>query len=173
MIYAPSEDTFLLAECVKNYWGSGALEIGVGTGLITKVLEQNFEFVAGSDIDLATLEFCKSRCGAMLACCDAASCFAPVPIFDLIVSNPPYLPDDEEDLDTAVHGGPTGIEATVHFIESALPLLLPSGKVLVVTSSLADSSPLERFIVGSKLHKNVMKEKSLFYEKLSVVELSR
>ena len=62
--------------------------------------------------------------------------------FDLIVSNPPYLPNDDchNIRDPTVHGGPTGIETTVHFINSALPLLVWDGKMLIVISSFADST---------------------------------
>lgn len=168
-MYIPSDDTFLLADCIMQYRGKRALEIGVGSGMLLQVLAKNFQDVAGSDIRLQALQHCKNRSSAMLACCDAASAFAGK--FDLIVSNPPYLPDDNVK-DLTVHGGPAGIEATVHFIQSALPLLSDSGKMLVVVSSLADATELDRLVAEMKMHKKVVKEKRLFYETLSVVELS-
>jgi release factor glutamine methyltransferase len=167
-MYVPSDDTFLLADCIRQYSGRWALEIGVGSGVLLNLLEKNFENVAGSDIDLRALDHCRSRSRAMLACCDAVSAF--VGRFDLIVSNPPYLPDDKV-RDTTVHGGPKGIEITIHFIESALPLLARGGKMLIVVSSLADSSALDRLVREKKLVKKVVKEKRMFYETLSVVEL--
>lgn len=167
-MYVPSDDTFLLADCIRQYSGKWALEIGVGSGVLLNLLEKNFANVAGSDIDLRALEHCKGRSGAMLACCDAASAFAGR--FDLIVSNPPYLPDDKVK-DTTVHGGPMGIEATIHFIRSALPLLGRGGKMLLVVSSLADSSALDQLVQEKKMSKKVVKEKRMFYETLSVVEL--
>lgn len=169
-MYVPSDDTFLLADCIRQYSGRWALEIGVGSGVLLNLLEKNFANVAGSDIDLRALEHCRGRSGAMLACCDAASAFAGR--FDLIVSNPPYLPDDDKINDTTVHGGPKGIEMTIHFIQSALPLLARGGKMLLVVSSLADSSALDQLVLEKKMHKKVVKEKRLFYETLSVVELS-
>jgi release factor glutamine methyltransferase len=168
-MYVPSDDTFLLADCIRQYSGRWALEIGVGSGVLLNLLEKNFANVAGSDIDLRALQHCRGRSGAMLACCDAASAFAGE--FDLIVSNPPYLPDDKVK-DATVHGGPKGIEMTIHFLHSALPLLARGGKMLLVVSSLADSSALEQLVKEKKMHKRVVKEKKLFYETLSVVELS-
>lgn len=168
-MYVPSDDTFLLADCIKQYSGTWALEIGVGSGVLLNLLEKNFANVAGSDIDLRALEHCRGRSGAMLACCDAASAFAGR--FDLIVSNPPYLPDDKIK-DTTVHGGPKGIEVTIHFIQSALPLISHGGKILLVVSSLADSSALDRLLEEKLMSKKVVKEKRIFYETLSVVELS-
>jgi len=168
-MYAPSDDTFLLADCILQYRGKWALEIGVGSGVLLQVLEKNFQNVAGSDISMQALQHCKGRSGAMLACCDAASAFSGR--FDLIVSNPPYLPDDDVK-DLTVHGGAAGIETTIHFIMSALPLLARDGKMLIVVSSLADATGLDRLVGEMKMYKKVVKEKRLFYETLSVVELS-
>jgi release factor glutamine methyltransferase len=167
-MYVPSDDTFLLADCITQYSGSWALEIGVGSGVLLSLLEKRFANVAGSDIDMRAMEHCRGRSGAMLACCDAASAFARR--FDLIVSNPPYLPDDDVK-DTTVHGGHTGIETTIHFIRSATPLLARDGKILLVVSTLADSFALDRLVAEKKMRKKVVKEKRLFYETLSVIEL--
>ncbi len=134
--------------------------------------------MAGSDIDLQALQHCKqqkiSSAHVLLVCCDAGTAFGTGK-FDLIVSNPPYLPNDNDNnniLDPTVHGGPTGIEATVHFINSALPLLAGDGKLLIVISSFANSSALDKVVLENNMHKKVVKEKRLFYETLSIVELS-
>ena len=178
-MYAPSDDTFLLADCIRQYNGRRALEIGVGSGLLLNILEKNFVYVAGSDIDLQALQHCKqqtstsSSANVLLVCCDAGSAFG-IGKFDLIVSNPPYLPNDNDSnsLDPTVHGGPTGVEATIHFINSALPLLAGDGKILIVISSFANSSALDKVVLENSMHKKVVKEKRLFYETLSIVELS-
>jgi len=168
-MYVPSDDTFLMADCIKQYSGRWALEIGIGSGVLLNLLEKNFTSVAGSDVDLRALLHCRGRSGAMLVCCDAAMAFTGM--FDLIVSNPPYLPDDKVK-DTTVHGGPSGIETTIHFIRSALPLLARGGRMLFTVSSLADPSALDQLVIEKKMSKKVVKEKRMFYETLSVVELS-
>jgi release factor glutamine methyltransferase len=176
-MYAPSEDTFLLADCIEHYNGRRALEIGVGSGLLLTILAKNYAYVAGSDIDLKVLQHCRLQTPSekvLLVCCDAGSAFGSGK-FDLIVSNPPYLPNDDGDnssLDPTIHGGPKGIETTIHFVKSALPLLAVDGKILIVISSFADSSALDRLVVENNMHKKVVKEKRLFYETLSIVELS-
>src|SRR5438105_11119527 len=102
-MYAPAEDSLLLLECIKKYSGRRALEIGVGSCIIADALLDNFELVVGSDIDIEAIRFCKSHGSrAFLVCCDAASAFRGP--FDLIVSNPPYLPDDY----------PSGVETLQH-----------------------------------------------------------
>ena len=186
-MYAPSEDTFLLADCIEHYNGRRALEIGVGSGLLLTLLAKNYAYVAGSDIDLKVLQHCRLQTPSekvLLVCCDAGSAFGSGK-FDLIVSNPPYLPNDDGgnsnnsdnsnnncSLDPTIHGGPNGIETTIHFVKSALPLLAVDGKILIVVSSFADSSALDRLEVENNMHKKVVKEKRLFYETLSIVELS-
>jgi release factor glutamine methyltransferase len=185
-MYVPSDDTFFLADCIRQYSGRWALEIGVGSGLLLRILEKNFAYVAGSDIDLEVLQHSKQQnrsSKALHVCCDAASAFGAVK-FDLIVSNPPYLPDDDEDnknnnnkinrsiRDLTVHGGPKGIETTIHFINSAVPHLAQDGKMVFVTSSLANSSALDDVIQQKKVHRKVIKEKRLFYETLYIVELN-
>jgi release factor glutamine methyltransferase len=176
-MYAPSEDTFLLADCIEHYNGRRALEIGVGSGLLLTILAKNYAYVAGSDIDLKVLQHCRLQTPSekvLLVCCDAGSAFGSGK-FDLIVSNPPYLPNDDGDnssLDPTIHGGPKGIETTIHFVKSALPLLAVDGKILIVISSFADSSALDRLVIENNMHKKVVKEKRLFYETLSIAELS-
>ncbi|MDQ3854189.1 MAG: methyltransferase, partial [Thermoproteota archaeon] len=156
-MYAPSDDTFLLADCIRQYKGRRALEIGIGSGLLLDILEKNFTYVAGSDIDLEALQHCKkkkktsSSASILLVCCDAGSAFGNGK-FDLIVSNPPYLPNDEDNiLDPTVYGGPTGIEVTVHFLNSALPLLAGDGKLLIVISSFANSSALDKLVLENNM----------------------
>lgn len=170
-MYAPAPDTFLLVQCASRYRGTWALEIGTGSGAVAEELAANFENVAGTDIDLASLAYCRgTNHKLMLVCCDAASAFSNIK-FDLVVANPPYLPDDAQ-TDATVHGGPTGVETTIHFIESALPLLSPKGAMLVVVSSRADQSALDAFLESRKIKKKVVQEKKLFFERLSVLELT-
>lgn len=173
MIYTPAEDSYLLAECVQKYSGHSALEIGVGSGIVLDALRPRFDQIVGTDIDIEALRLCRKKSFALLVCCDAASALSQDARFDLAVSNPPYLPDDKEFADPTVHGGPAGIESTVRFVESALPLVAPGGRILVIVSSLADQTALERLIADCRLKKRIVKEKRLFYETLSAIELFR
>jgi len=170
-MYLPSDDSYLLAEAISLYKGISALEIGVGSGIIYGMLLDNFQTVVGSDIDLLALKYCKNRFSdrGLLVCCDAASAFTPG--FDLIVTNPPYLPEDKNVKDNTVYGGPRGIETTLHFIDSALSLVGKKGKILTIVSSLADLSILDAWLKQKKLQKTTIKTKRLFFETLSVIEI--
>ena len=171
-MYQPAEDSFVLAECAKHYCGNIALEIGVGSGIILNILSQNFNSVVGTDIDYVSLQYYKSNLpkNGTLVCCNAASALAVK--FDFIVSNPPYLSDhDKKNKDHTIDGGPTGIEATLHFIHSAVMVLQKRGKILTIISSLSDSAKLDKLIKEMNLKMRTVKARKLFFETLSIIEI--
>ena len=171
-MYSPSDDSFLLAESVAKYAGKSALEIGIGSGIILRILYENFEVVAGTDIDFESLRHCKNNLSSSiyLVCCDAASSFHYK--FDLIVSNPPYLPKvNDEGYDSAIHGGYNGVETTLHFIKSATSVLAKNGKMLMLVSSLSDRTKIEKSIAQMRLEKRTLGEKKLFFETLTILEV--
>ena len=90
--------------------GRSALEIGVGSGIIARVLYEHFNIVVCTDIFFPSLRYCKYTLpkNVKIICCDLASAIHIK--FDLIVSNPPYIPYDQENKnnDSAVYGGPSG-----------------------------------------------------------------
>lgn len=172
-MYLPSDDSFQLARSVKCYRGKSALEIGVGSGIVLKALRENFKIVAGTDIDFASLRYCKENLSKeiMVACCDAASAFHYR--FDLIVSNPPYIPiEDNEKKDSAIHGDSDGMETTLHFLKSAISVLDQDGKILIIISSLSDNMRLDALIVQMNLKRRTIMERNLFFETLRTLEIS-
>lgn len=187
----PSDDSILLANCMKDYRGNTALEIGVGSGIITKSLSANFEYVIGTDLVLEPLRSCKQNDsryhrntdkllkdvnGFELICADAASPFRRC-VFDLIVSNPPYLPDDYDSggkriNDGAIYGGTNGMEMTLHIIQSSVLSLKREGSLLIIVSSLSDMPRLDELLRELKMTMKIIMEKKLFFETLSVVEIN-
>lgn len=169
----PSDDSFLLRDSVEEYKGKSALEIGVGSGVVLRTLYENFKIVAGTDISFESLRYCKDNLpnDVMLVCCDAASVFRYR--FDLIVTNPPYLPDEEDKKnESTIHGGYTGIETTLRFIKSAVSSLSQNGKMLIIISTLSDVSKMDELIMEMNLKKRTIREKKLFFETLTIVEIS-
>jgi len=157
---------------ISRYAGESALEIGAGSGIILKALHESFKIVVGTDIDRVSLKHCKDNLpkDIFLVCCDAASPFRYK--FDLIVSNPPYLPiENDEKKDSAIHGGSNGIETTLNFIKSATSVLAENGKMLIVVSSFSNIVKIDELIARMKLKRRVIGEKKLFFEKLTIIEL--
>ncbi len=190
-MYLPSEDSILLADCLKDYSGNIALDIGVGSGIITQALCENFKKVIGTDLEFGILKKCnedvatntlkdskkklENERGFELVCADAASAFRDN-IFDLVVSNPPYLPEDYDNEgmkihDEAIYGGKSGMEVTLKLIKSSLTTLKREGKLLIIVSSLSNISSLQELLELLKLNMKKIVEKRLFFETLSVVEI--
>lgn len=170
-MYKPNLDSFLLIDSLKNYYGHLALEIGTGSGIVSEFLSKYFKNVVSTDIDLKSLLYSKTNTNSKitLICCDATTAISGK--FDLIVSNPPYLPNDQF-YDRDIHGGITGIEKTIHFIESGLKNLNNHGYIILVVSSLSAIMKLDNFLCKKKLHKKIINKKELFSETLYVYELS-
>ena len=175
-MYIPAEDSHLLAEAVKEYSGKKALEIGIGSGIVLEELQRNFELVVGTDLQLQSLRYARLNVrfwNTLTICCNMS---APIRSkFDLIVSNPPYLPDLSGKLqkDLPVDGGPTGIEWSIKFLELSLSKLEHTGKILILLSSFSNIEKLELFVQKWKFAKKKVNQKKLFYETIKVFELSR
>ena len=114
--YPPSEDTFFITENIENEKGDFALDIGSGSGYLTKLLSENFSFVVGTDINYKVLKH-QTYKTKNLICCNASDALKIK--FDLIVCNLPYLATDEI-LDIATDGGSEGIEIPLKIIKSAI-----------------------------------------------------
>ena len=171
-MYKPNLDSFLLIDSIKNYFGDSALEIGTGSGIVSEFLSRYFKNVVATDIDFKSLLYSKINTNSKitLICCDATTAISGK--FDLIVSNPPYLPNDSF-YDSTIHGGITGIEKTIHFIESGITNLKKHGYIILIVSSLSDTLKIDKYICKKKLSKKIINKKKLFSETLYVYELSR
>lgn len=172
-MYFPSDDSIFLSDIVNQYHGQLALEVGTSSGIILKELSKNFRIAIGTDLDLNSLIHSQSILkNDNLICCDAASALHNVK-FDLIVTNPPYLPNNPNHVDKTIDGGPSGIEVSIHILTSALDKLTKTGKILIVVSSFSNKKKLERFIVENNLVMKQIAKKNLFYESLEIMEISR
>ena len=114
--YPPSEDTFFITEHIKNEHGDFALDVGSGSGYLTKLLCENFSYVVGTDVnfDVLTHQTYKTN---NLVCCNGSDALKMK--FDLIVCNLPYLAT-EEILDIATDGGIDGFEVPKKIFDSVI-----------------------------------------------------
>ena len=167
--YLPAEDTFFLADQLKNLSGDSALDIGCGSGYLTDILESNFQLVVGTDISYNTLIDQNFKTQNVI-CCDSANALNIE--FDLIICNLPYLATDEI-IDVATDGGKNGLEIPSKIISSALPHLSKKGKFLFVTSSLSDYMGLIDFIKLKNFKSKIIAKKKLFYEELIIIQVTR
>lgn len=169
--YRPSDDTFLLSESVENASGSSALEVGTGSGYIAALLERRFGRVVATDMSMEAIRQARTRAKDVeFVCCDSSSAISKT-AFDLMVMNPPYLQSGGMS-DLAVDGGAEGIEVTLRMVRDSLHLLSKHGRMLIVTSSLANHAALVQKIAEMGLTTRIIGRKRLAFEELMVLEAS-
>ncbi|MDW8083718.1 MAG: methyltransferase domain-containing protein [Candidatus Caldarchaeum sp.] len=165
--YEPREDTFLTIDTVLEYEVGLAAEVGCGPGHVLKALLGKTGEVIGTDIDWTSLEQAKrnlsSEYGKVHLINSSTLPFRKA-CFDTVVSNPPYLPTDEQFFDPAIHGGPSGVETGLKIIDAAVEVLKPKGRLFLTNSSLGDTHRLllRAAEKGFKLEKKV--ELNSFFE---------
>ena len=167
--YAPAEDTFFLDDHIRGRSGRLALDIGSGSGYITRSLAASFETVVGTDISHAVLKG-QTYGGPCRICCDGADALAAK--FDLVVCNLPYLATDRID-DVATDGGPRGTAVPLRIIRSAAGRVAPGGSLLLVSSSLSDYAALIAEAERLGMAASVIARKRLFFEELVLIEAKR
>ena len=164
--YPPSEDTFFIANNIENEKGDFALDIGSGSGYLTKLLSENFSFVVGTDINYKVLTH-QTYKTKNLICCNGSDALKIK--FDFIVCNLPYLATNEI-LDIATDGGAEGFEIPKKIFDSVCNNLKENGKFIFVTSSLSNYQKLIEYAQKLGLTTRIMAKKKLFFEELILVE---
>ena len=169
--YLPAQDTYTLRDALVPFSGDSCLEIGFGSGAVLASVSSRFGLAVGTDI--IGLREARLALGPRveLVIADRATCFRGG-VFDLVFFNPPYLPSGPIE-DETVDGGPTGVEVPLSFLEEGLRVLKEDGTMVALLSSEGDpESFLSRCsILG--LAVELVAEKRLFYETLSVLTIRR
>lgn len=178
-MYKPAEDSYLLTNILKRELPNlleknpdlKFLEIGAGSGIhlqtaqTSGVKKQN---IFSCDIDQKSV----SHCELLGFNCVHSDLFQNISgKFDLIIFNPPYLPEDKdepEDSKLATTGGKKGTEIILKFLEQAKNHLEKDGKIFLITSSLAEDIDFEKLGYNAK---EIGCEK-LFFESLCVWEIT-
>jgi len=164
--YPPSEDTFFIVDNIENEKGNFALDVGSGSGYLTKLLSKNFSFVVGTDINYGVLRQ-QTYKTENTVCCNGSDALKIK--FDFIVCNLPYLATDEI-LDVATDGGAEGFEIPKKIFDSLINNLEKNGKFVFITSSLSNYQKLIDYAQKLGLKTRIMAKKKLFFEELILVE---
>jgi release factor glutamine methyltransferase len=170
-IYEPAEDSFLLQNFVKEYAFGRVLEIGTGSGIqaITAAENKQVREVIAVDINEEAIRKLKETKEFQLSGkikAKVSDLFSNVKNqFDIIIFNPPYLPQDEGIEDSALYGGKHGWEISEKFFSQVNNYLSSNGKVLFLFSTLTNKEKIEEIISG-----NLLKFKQLTEEKMPMFE---
>ncbi len=175
MIYSPREDSFLLEIEVKKYAkDKTVLDMGSGSGIQAKAaLSSGAKSILAADIDAGAIkELKKQKIPAV-----QSDLFSKIKgKFDLIIFNPPYLPEDKrEDKESqlATAGGRHGDEIILRFIRYAKSHLTKDGIILMVISSLTPQKKILALLKRQKLNHQILSSERFFFETLEVWKISR
>jgi tRNA1(Val) A37 N6-methylase TrmN6 len=150
-VWGPSIDTIFLARGLKPYLKDAAsvAELGTGSGFIVKYAlrhASNLAKAAATDINIDAIR-CASEALAAEPRRERVNFILQQPDspltglngrFDLIVSNPPYIPRPN-----AVNANPyEGLDLLYKLSRQAADVLTPNGKILLNISSLSGEEPL-------------------------------
>jgi len=176
-VYEPAEDTFLLISALQksDLKNKTVLEIGTGSGIIALFAARFAKSVLAVDINPEAIKYAKENA--------AQNKIKNIEIlqsdlfenvkqkFDIIVFNPPYLPDEPLTADIALDGGPDGRKIIERFLRDVPKFLNPQGRILLLESSLSHyEKTLQHFEKIGFNAKIVAKEK-FDWEALVVIEI--
>lgn len=179
-VYHPAEDSMLLGEALsrEKLVGKKLLEVGCGSGVLAIIASK-----AGADVTAIDVDH-----GAVAAALDnAARCDASIVVkvsdlfsavedekFDVIIFNPPYLPEDmPKYADRRWSGGIDGRGVVDRFIDGTNRHLADGGTVLVLVSSLTGiDKVIERFY-KNRFRAEVIMKKKVPWEELAVIKAVR
>ncbi|MBD3248846.1 methyltransferase [Candidatus Woesearchaeota archaeon] len=175
-IYEPREDTFLILKQIEHFASGNVLDMGTGSGVLAIEAAQTADNVIGVDINKDAVEFASEQAkdypNVQFFHSDLFSYFKKNPMkFDLIIFNPPYLPEDKKEPKEsalATTGGKKGHEVLERFFSEVSEYLMPYGRILVIFSSLTGKDKTHEILEEYAFDYQKLAEKEEFMETLFV-----
>ncbi len=178
MVYIPAEDSYLMSRILREQIPNlieknhdlKFLEIGAGSGIhLQTALNSGIkqENIFSSDIDRKAV----SHCNLLGFNCIHSDLFKEIKgKYDIIIFNPPYLPEDSREPKNSrkdTTAGKKGNEIILRFLQQAKSHLSKNGKIFLITSSLSEDVNFKSLGYEAR---EIGCEK-LFFERLCVWEL--
>ncbi|MHA1233358.1 MAG: HemK2/MTQ2 family protein methyltransferase, partial [Candidatus Helarchaeota archaeon] len=139
-VYKPSDDSLLLAENLEVMPEDRILEIGIGCGILSILAAKCGAKVVGIDISIIAAkcskynsQINKVRQNLNIIVGDLMNPLKKSQKFDLIIFNPPYLPElrlTDSIIERAWNGGKKGNEIILRFIKEIKDYLSENGRIL-------------------------------------------
>jgi HemK-related putative methylase len=151
-VYPVREDTRLLARFARPRRGETALEIGCGRGLAALAAARHgARLVVATDLNPSALRavFQRARSESLRVEPVRTDLAEGLRRFDLILSNPPYLPTRRETRDPdpwvnlSLDGGPDGSRVAARILRELPHHLAPNGRAYLLMSSRQSRARLQ------------------------------
>ncbi len=173
-IYKPREDSKLLLDYLNKISCSNKtiLEIGTGSGIIAETAKSKGAKVIATDLNPDACLSAKYK-NIKTICSDLLKGINPKKKFDIIIFNPPYLPESpnsNENFPDLV-GGKKGYELTLEFIKQAKPHLTNHGFILFIASSLSKPKELLEKIKKLKLKSLILETLNFDFESIFLIKV--
>ena len=181
-IYPPREDSQLLVGYLEkqNLENKTVFEIGIGSGVLLQKLSNNSVKIGlvGVDINFYSALHCqnnlkKSQSNVGIIVGNGLRPLRKNISFELIVSNPPYLPADKEidqfltkEEKNALIGGRVGIEVLLGFLAD---MEIGSLGIFIISSNATKPEILSKIIFPNQL--SVIKKRKLDFETLWLIKI--
>ncbi|MEE9594994.1 MAG: HemK2/MTQ2 family protein methyltransferase [Candidatus Hydrothermarchaeales archaeon] len=177
-VYEPAEDTFLLADSLLNEEYGDVLEIGTGTGILALICAARAKRVVAVDIGSEAVMCARQNArrngieNVDVIRGDLFGAIRKAPLFDLIIFNPPYLPEDGGDgaESLAWSGGEDGRRVIDRFLVQFRDYLKDGGRILTIGSSLSDYEGTINMLEELGFETRVLAKKKFFFEELALIE---
>jgi release factor glutamine methyltransferase len=179
-VYLPREDSFLLEKYTSEYAkkDSLVLDMGTGSGIQGIAAAKKGAKVVSVDINPKAIGYAREEAkkeNLKNIAFVESDLFKKIKKmrFDLIIFNPPYLPEEEGIENIALFSRKQGTQTTVDFIKGANDYLAPDGTILLIKSSLAKTFHIDEEIKQCLLVTKTLETCHIFFEDISVIEIKK
>lgn len=171
-IYEPSEDSYLMQKYVRELALGRILDIGTGSGIqaLTAITNPQAQFVLAADTDQSVITALEKKIKEQkirklqVVHSDLFSNIKGK--FNLIIFNPPYLPQDKGIEDKTLYGGKKGWEISEQFFRQASAHLFPDGKILFLFSSLTHKKKIDEILAHHLFQFQELEREKVAFEEL-------
>ena len=181
-VYAPLEDSQLLANAALQECEGKILEVGCGSGYVgiaLAKLKKDVEiFAVDINPDAVKAAQKNAKVNGVKIEVKQSDLFEKIEDkYDWILFNPPYLPTSEAEkleggLNLAFDGGKSGLDTAFKFLENLKAHLKNEGKCLMVASTEQDLVKLNEKIRECGFEYKIIAEEAFFFEKIYVYKLT-
>jgi len=181
-VYEPAEDSFLFAEKLDVNLGDRVLDMGTGCGILGILSSTNAKQIIGIDINPYAV-LCAKRNAELNNISSRISfiqgdLFGPLKeteLFDLILFNAPYLPQNERHslawIERAWAGGLDGRLVIDAFLSQVLGHLAFRGRILLLQSTLSEVTKTLFYFKDHNLTAKIIAEfHTAFFETIVLIE---